>query len=109
MPESGGIAPPFSTSVLDGGEWSASCPCRFTPSERAPGKQWKRGWFGHQRRFGRYGEKNNLALPGIEPGESSPSLYLLRMGADKSLAFPICSTTKRFFLGWVKEVITTKS
>jgi hypothetical protein len=23
-------------------------------------------------------------------------------GADKSLAFPICSTTKRIFLGWVK-------
>jgi hypothetical protein len=26
----------FSTSVLDGGEWSASCPGRFTPRERAP-------------------------------------------------------------------------
>jgi hypothetical protein len=23
--------------------------------------------------------------------------------------FPICSTTKRIFLGWVKEVITKKS
>jgi hypothetical protein len=31
------------------------------------------------------------------------------IGADKSLAFPICSTTKRIFLGWVKEVRTTKS
>jgi hypothetical protein len=35
-------------------------------------------------------------------------------GADKSLAFPIscfpnCSTTKRIFLGWVKEVRRTKS
>jgi hypothetical protein len=35
-------------------------------------------------------------------------------GADKSLAFPIsyfptCSTTKGIFLGWVKEVRTTKS
>jgi hypothetical protein len=35
-------------------------------------------------------------------------------GADKSLAFPlssfyICSTTKRFCLGWVKEIRTTKS
>jgi hypothetical protein len=29
-------------------------------------------------------------------------------GADKSLAFPICSTTKNFFLGWVKEVRKTK-
>jgi hypothetical protein len=38
----------------------------------------------------------------------------LRGGADKSLAlpisyFPTCSTTKRIFLGWVKEVRTTKS
>jgi hypothetical protein len=30
-------------------------------------------------------------------------------GADKSLAFPICSTTKRIFLGWVNEVRSTKS
>jgi hypothetical protein len=36
--------------------------------------------------------------------------YICR-DADKSLAFPIsyfpiCSTTKRIFLGWVKEVTT---
>jgi hypothetical protein len=30
------------------------------------------------------------------------------MGADKSLAFPICSTTKRIFLGWVKEVMSVE-
>jgi hypothetical protein len=40
------------------------------------------------------------------------SVQILR-GADKSLAFlisyfPICSTIKRIFLGWVKEVRTTK-
>jgi hypothetical protein len=29
--------------------------------------------------------------------------------AGKSLAFPICSTTKRMFLGWVEELRTTKS
>jgi hypothetical protein len=34
---SGGIAPPFLTSALDGGEWSASRPCRFTPGERSDG------------------------------------------------------------------------
>jgi hypothetical protein len=42
------------------------------------------------------------------------SYSLICRGADKSLAFPIsyfpiCSTTKRIFLGWVKEVRTTKS
>jgi hypothetical protein len=33
----------------------------------------------------------------------------IRRGADKSLAFPICSTNKRIFLGWVKEIRTTKT
>jgi hypothetical protein len=41
------------------------------------------------------------------------SFIFIFRGADKSLAFaissfPICSTTKRMFLGWVKEVRTTK-
>jgi hypothetical protein len=41
---SGGIAPRiFLTSELDGGEWSASLPGHFTPSERAPGTYWVSG------------------------------------------------------------------
>jgi hypothetical protein len=34
------------TSALDGGEWSASRPGRFTPGERAPGTHWIGGWVG---------------------------------------------------------------
>jgi hypothetical protein len=34
----------FFTSALDGGEWSASRPSRFTPRERAPGTHWIWGW-----------------------------------------------------------------
>jgi hypothetical protein len=34
------------TSALDGGEWSASRPARFTPRERAPGTHWIGGWVG---------------------------------------------------------------
>jgi hypothetical protein len=37
---SGGIAPHFLTSALDGGELSASRPCRFTPREIALGTYW---------------------------------------------------------------------
>jgi hypothetical protein len=37
---SGGIAPSFLTSALDGGKWSASRPDRLTPGERAPGTHW---------------------------------------------------------------------
>jgi hypothetical protein len=39
----------------------------------------------------------------------SSILWDIHRGADTTLAFRICSTTKRIFLGWVKEVTTTKS
>jgi hypothetical protein len=41
---SGGIAPPFLTSALGEGEWSASRLCRFTPGGRASGTRWIGGW-----------------------------------------------------------------
>jgi hypothetical protein len=34
------------TSALDGGEWSASRPGRFSPRERAPGTHWIGGCAG---------------------------------------------------------------
>jgi hypothetical protein len=46
--ESEGTAPPFLTSALDGGEWSASRPDRFTPGERSPGTHWIGGLVGPQ-------------------------------------------------------------
>jgi hypothetical protein len=50
----------------------------------------------------------------ISVSRESNRSFVLRSGADKSLAFPIfyfpiCSTSKSIFLGWVKEVRTTKS
>jgi hypothetical protein len=41
-----GIAPPFLTSTLDGGELSASYPHCFTPGEITPGTHWIGGWVG---------------------------------------------------------------
>jgi hypothetical protein len=43
---SGGIAPPFLTSVLDGNELSASRSCRFSPRERGLVTHWIGGWVG---------------------------------------------------------------
>jgi hypothetical protein len=43
---SGGIAPRILTSALDGGEWLASRPGRFTPTEKASGAHWIGGWVG---------------------------------------------------------------
>jgi hypothetical protein len=42
----GGMAPPFFTSVLDGGEWSDSRPGRFNSRERVPGTHWIGDWVG---------------------------------------------------------------
>jgi hypothetical protein len=42
----GGVAPRILTSALDGGEWSASSPGRFTPRERTLGTYWIGGWVG---------------------------------------------------------------
>jgi hypothetical protein len=39
----GGIAPPFVTSALDGGEWSGSRLNRFAPEEIVPGIHWIEG------------------------------------------------------------------
>jgi len=36
----------FLTSALDGGEWSASRPGRFSLREGAPGTHWIGGWVG---------------------------------------------------------------
>jgi hypothetical protein len=43
---SGGMAPPFLTSTLDGGEWSASGSCLLIPGNRAVDTQETRRWVG---------------------------------------------------------------
>jgi hypothetical protein len=58
--------PPFLTSALDGGEWSASRPGRFTPEERAPDTHWLGHQVGPKSRSGNWGKKK-LTLQGIEP------------------------------------------
>jgi hypothetical protein len=42
----------FLSSALVGGEWSASCPVRFTPEERASDAHWIGGWVDPQSRSG---------------------------------------------------------
>jgi len=58
----------FLISTVDGGEWLASRPYRFTPAERASGTHSTEGWGGP--RAGLYTtmtkEKEPLPLPGIE-------------------------------------------
>jgi hypothetical protein len=58
-----GIASPFLTSALDGGEWSASRPCRFTPGRNSTRYPLVMRLGGPQGRSGSCGEEKNLALP----------------------------------------------
>jgi hypothetical protein len=59
----------FSTSALDGGEWSASRPGRaFTPGERTPGTYCTGAWVGPRAGLDTEVRGNNpLPPPGIEP------------------------------------------
>jgi hypothetical protein len=55
------------TSALDGGEWSASRPDRFTPSERSPGTHWIGGWVGSRAVLDAVVKRKIPSPPGIEP------------------------------------------
>jgi hypothetical protein len=70
------------TSALDGGEWSASRPCRFTAGERAPVTHWV-GLVGRITGLNDVEEGTFLTLPRLELGflsrpARSQSLYRLR-------------------------------
>jgi hypothetical protein len=70
---SGGTAPPFLTSALDGGEWLASRPGRFAPGERVTGVHRIGGWgVGSRAGLGAVGKGKAVFFPEIKPGTSSP-------------------------------------
>jgi hypothetical protein len=63
------------TSALDGGEWSASRPGRFTPTERAPGTHWIEGWVGSRAVLEAVAKRKIPSPAGnrtLEPRSSSP-------------------------------------
>jgi hypothetical protein len=80
----------FLTSVLAGGEWSASRTGRLTPGETAPGTDWLGGWVDPRAGLEDV-EDRKLTLPELElrplgrPARSQ-SLYRLRYpGSSLSL------------------------
>jgi hypothetical protein len=56
----------FLTLVLDGREWSASCPSHFTPGKRAPGTHWIGGLVDPTAGLDDVENRKFLALPGLE-------------------------------------------
>jgi hypothetical protein len=92
--ESEGIAPPFLTSALHGGEWSASRPGRFTPEQRAPGTHWIGGWVAPRTGLDDVEKRNISPLPELglrplgQPGRSqSLSRVLSKNGALTNLNY----------------------
>jgi hypothetical protein len=60
-------------SALDGGEWSALRPGRFTPTERVPDTHWIGGWEGPRASMDVVARiKKSQPLSGIECRSSSP-------------------------------------
>jgi hypothetical protein len=59
------------TSALDGGEWSASRPGRFTPRERAPGTHSIGGWMGPRAVLDTV-MKRKIPSPRREPNTRTP-------------------------------------
>jgi len=53
------------TSVLDGGEWSASCSSHFTPGEIAPSTNWGGCWVGPIASLDVVAKKKSLLLLGV--------------------------------------------
>jgi hypothetical protein len=54
------------TSVLGGGEWSASRPCRFTTGQRAPDTHCRGGWLGPRAGLDEVEKRKLLTLQGLE-------------------------------------------
>jgi hypothetical protein len=70
---SGGIAPPFLNLTLDGDEWSASRPGRFTPGERVAGTHFTGGWLGPEAGVDYVEKRKNL----VPTGNRSSAVQLL--------------------------------
>jgi hypothetical protein len=73
---SGGVAPPFLTSELDGGEWSASSPGRFTPEKIALGTNWIGGWVCPRANLDVVEKRKIFPLLGLEPSRPANSPLL---------------------------------
>jgi anti-sigma factor ChrR (cupin superfamily) len=74
MWRSGGIAPPFLTSALDGQFHGPA----VLPLCNEPPDHWIGGWVSPRHRLDAVEERKNIALQGIEPGISSPSIHQVR-------------------------------
>jgi hypothetical protein len=96
------IAPPFLTSELDGGKWSALSPCRFTPRETATGIHWIWGWVGSRASLGAMKREKSCLCQELNPGHpaSTPWLYWLSYPASDRRRIDISCLTVSENVSW---------
>jgi hypothetical protein len=82
--EDGGIAPPFLTSAVVGGERSASRPGRCIPKQRAPRYTLDMGLGGLQNRSERYGQEKKSLMPLRESSPGRPARSLVAIPTELS-------------------------
>jgi hypothetical protein len=77
------------TSALDGGEWSASRPSRFTPREGVPATRWIGGWLGSRASLDMV-SKRKIPSPRRESNSDHPtcSQSLYRQSHPDTIARP---------------------
>jgi hypothetical protein len=75
-----GTAISFLTSALDGDEWSATRPGRFTTCEISRGTHWIWGWAIPRTSLDVMENRKISTLPVFEPRPCSPPLYRLQTG-----------------------------
>jgi hypothetical protein len=88
----------FLTSALAGGEWSASCHCRFTSGERDPGTHWIGGLVDSRAGLKEVEKREFLILPGLEIrplGHPTPRKSLYRLSYPGSL---LCFYVHKYFV-----------
>jgi hypothetical protein len=83
----------FFTSTLVGGQWSASCPSRFTPGRRAPGTHWNSGTVDSRIGLDDVERREILRCQEWNPGSPVRSPLLHRLSYSESKL--TCNTQKR--------------
>jgi hypothetical protein len=101
---SGCIASLFLTSALDEGEWSASCPGRFSPGKNAPCTHWIEAGWASESIWTLWGREKSCPYWESNSGRpaGSPSLY--RLSYSNSLLLHLRLT----YVHWGRSPITVR-
>jgi hypothetical protein len=95
----------FLTLAVDGGEWSASGPGRFTPRERAPCTHYIGGWMGPRTGLDMTAKKKNfssLTCRKLNPGRPARTLVTILTELPRLCAFR--SYKKKLIVSYISHV-----